>query len=33
VKTAKMLGLSRNVLRNLLSRYNLLPNKNENEIA
>jgi len=29
VKTAKMLGLSRNVLRNLLSRYNLLPNKNE----
>lgn len=35
VKTAKMLGLSRNVLRNLLSKYDLLPNKtlDENEVA
>jgi len=33
VKTAKMLGISRNVLRNLLSRYNLLPTKAENEIV
>ncbi|MFU8926573.1 sigma-54 interaction domain-containing protein [Acinetobacter puyangensis] len=34
VKTAKMLGISRNVLRNLLSRYDLLPTKNnENEVA
>ncbi|MBJ9953094.1 MULTISPECIES: sigma-54 dependent transcriptional regulator [unclassified Acinetobacter] len=29
VKTAKMLGISRNVLRNLLIRYNLLPSKGE----
>lgn len=29
VKTAKMLGITRNVLRNLLTRYNLLPSKNE----
>ena len=34
VKTAKMLGITRNVLRNLLSRYNLLPQKNnEDEVA
>ena len=35
VKTAKMLGLSRNVLRNLLSKYDLLPSKtlDENEVA
>lgn len=35
VKTAKMLGISRNVLRNLLSKYDLLPNKalDENEVA
>lgn len=36
VKTAKMLGLSRNVLRNLLAKYDLLPTKSitdENEVA
>jgi len=36
VKTAKMLGISRNVLRNLLAKYDLLPtkmNEDENEIA
>jgi sigma-54-specific transcriptional regulator len=35
VKTAKMFGVSRNVVRNLLSRYHLLPTKpnEENELA